>query len=650
MSNDNRKTTSTTEVTMKTMGGGGPMRPRADVSRKDMDFNTLKRILSYLTKYKLMFIVICITIVLASITAAVTANSLRIIIDNYITPNLGQENPDFAPLFSFLSTIAMIYAVSIISNFIYSRLTVYISQGVLRDIRAEAFSHMQTLPLRYFDTNTTGEVMSHFTNDIDTLRQLVSQSIPQALSSSITITTVFLSMLYNSIPLTIIVIISVFVNLSVAKKVSSNSGKYFSAQQAALGKLNGYIEEMIHGQKVVKVFCHEKVSKEEFDELNSELQVNAQNANALANMLMPLTIILGIFQYVILAIAGSFLAINNIGGITLGTIGAFLVLSRNFNMPISQMSQQLNSIISAMAGAKRVFKLLDEKSEEDEGYVALVNAKIQDGEIVETEEKTGMWAWKHPHSDDTITYQKLNGEMELENVNFGYTKEKLVLKDINIKAKSGQKIALVGTTGAGKTTITNLLNRFYDINDGKIRYDGINIDKIRKPDLRRSLGVVLQDTHLFTGTVLDNIRYGNLNATDEQCIEASKKANSHQFIELLKDGYNTVISGEGESISQGQKQLLAIARAIVADPPVMILDEATSSIDTHTEAIVQKGMDTLMSGRTVFVIAHRLSTIKNSDVILVLEHGEIIEKGNHQELLEKKGKYFQLYTGVIEMD
>lgn len=619
-------------------------------SGKPVDKKTIKRLLSYISDYKWKFIIVMVCIVLTSLISAASATAIRILIDDYITPLIGVENPSFNGILKVISILSGIFIVGVVASFIYTRTMVDISQGILNKVRNEMFCHMQKLPIRYFDTNSHGDIMSHYTNDADALRQALSQSIPQTFAATITIISIFVTMIATNIYLTIIIVLYLIFQLFFVKKVAGKSAKYFIAQQKALGDINGYIEEMINGQKVVKVFCHEEKAKEEFDQKNELLRENAYKANTFANILMPMMNNLGILQYILLAIIGGGLAINGVGGVTVGSIVAFLLLSRNFNAPISQVSQQMNFIIMSLAGARRIFELLDEKVEEDEGYVTLVNAKYENGEIVEVAERTGMWAWKHPHQDGTLTYTELTGEVELNDVDFGYTEEKLVLHNVTLNAKHGQKIAFVGATGAGKTTITNLINRFYDIADGKIRYDGININKIKKPDLRRSLGVVLQDTNLFTGTVLDNIRYGNLNATDEECIEAAKKANAHHFIELLKDGYNTVISGSGEGLSQGQKQLLSIARAIVADPPVMILDEATSSIDTHTEAIVQKGMDMLMQGRTVFVIAHRLSTIQNSDKIIVLDNGRIIESGNHDELIKQKGKYYQLYTGAIEMD
>lgn len=628
------------------------MKPKMNMQRptEKIDKATIKRLLSYLLDYKFKFVLVIICIILSSIVSAVSVNVIRILIDDYIPPLIGVKNPVFTGIINVILALIGIYVVGVISSFIYTRIMAVISQSILNNLRNDMFNHMQKLPIKYFDTHAHGDIMSHYTNDVDTLRQALSQSIPQTFSAIVTIVSIFITMLFTNIYLTIVVVLYLIFQLNFAKKIASKSSKYFIAQQKALGELNGYIEEMIKGQKVVKVFSHEEKCKELFDQKNEALRQNACNANIFANILMPLMNNLGILQYVLLAIIGGALTVGNIGGVTVGSVVAFLLLSRNFNTPIAQVSQQMNFIIMSFAGAKRIFKLLDEKIEEDEGYVTLVNCIEENGNIKESDSRTGMWAWKHKHQDASLTYKKLTGEVDFNDVDFGYTEEKLVLHNITLNATHGQKIAFVGSTGAGKTTITNLINRFYDIADGKIRYDGININKIRKEDLRRSLGVVLQDTNLFTGTILENIRYGNLDATDEECIEAAKKANAHHFITLLKDGYNTVISGSGEGLSQGQKQLLSIARAIVANPPVMILDEATSSIDTHTEAIVQKGMDMLMHGRTVFVIAHRLSTIQNSDKIVVLEQGRIIEMGNHDSLISKKGKYYQLYTGAIEMD
>ena len=576
---------------------------------------------------------------------------LQTLIDSYITPLLQAATPDFAPLFRSILIMGCIYAVGILACLFYNRTMVSIAQGTLKRIRDEMFEHMQTLPIRYFDTHTHGDIMSHYTNDTDTLRQMLAQSIPQMFSSLITIISVFFAMLFTSWQLTIFVLCFVFIMLQVTGRVAGKSGYYFIRQQKALGDVNGYIEEMINGQKVIKVFCHEEKAKEIFDQKNEELCKDASAANSFANILMPIMGNLGNLQYVLLATIGGTMALGGAGGMTVGTIASFLQLSRSFMNPISQISNQLNMVVMALAGAERIFKLMDEEPEVDEGYVTLVNAKYdENGELTESKERTGLWAWKHPHGDGTLTYTKMRGEVRFYDVDFGYNEEKIVLHNISLYAEPGQKVAFVGSTGAGKTTITNLINRFYDLADGKIRYDDININKIKKADLRRSLGVVLQETNLFTGTIMENIRYGKLDATDEEVYAAAKLANADDFIRLLPNGYDTVITGNGGSLSQGQRQLIAIARAAVADPPVMILDEATSSIDTRTEAIVQRGMDALMKGRTVFVIAHRLSTVRNSDVIMVLEQGRIIERGSHDKLIAEKGKYYQLYTGAFELE
>ena len=617
---------------------------------KKTDAKTIKRLLSYFKDYKFQIFIVLVCIVISSLASVAGSLFLRTLIDDYIEPLLLEANPVFDKLLRAIFMMGGIYLTGILATFLYNWLMVIISQGIIKEIRDKMFAHMQTLPVKYFDTHTFGDVMSHYTNDIDTLRQMLSQSVPQMFSSVITIVSVFVAMLSTSVYLTVFVLLTVAAMMFIAKKIGGKSGKYFVKQQKSIGDLNGYIEEMINGQKVVKVFCHEEKTKEEFDRRNDELCYNATEANKFANILMPIMGNLGHLQYVLIAILGGALALNGIGGLTLGMIATFLQLSRNFSMPINQVSQQINSIVMALAGAERVFELMDEQSEQDNGYVTLVNAKYENDEIVETEERTGMWAWKHPHGDGTVTYTKLAGDVRLYDVDFGYEENKLVLHNVNVYAAPGEKVAFVGATGAGKTTITNLINRFYDIDDGKIRYDNININKIKKSDLRRSLGIVLQDTNLFTGTVMENIRYGKLDATDEECIAAAKIANAHEFISLLSKGYDTVLSGDGAGLSQGQRQLLSIARAAVADPPVMILDEATSSIDTRTEAIVQKGMDALMHGRTVFVIAHRLSTVQNSDVIMVLDFGRIIESGTHEQLISEKGKYYQLYTGAFELE
>ena len=612
----------------------------------------LKRLLVYIFKgYKLRCFGVVIFIAISSLANVVGTIFIKNLIDNYIAPYLNQGQVDFLPLLKAIIVMASIYLLGVFSTFMYSRIMIVVSQGTLKRFRDDMFAHMETLPISYFDTHPHGEIMSLYTNDTDTLRQMISQSIPQLLSSIITIISVFISMIVLSIPLTILAIIMIIVMLYVGRFIGGKSAINFKKQQEALGKINGYIEEMMEGQKVVKVFCYEEEAKQKFAKLNEALFESANNANKYANIIMPVMGNLGYINYVLTALIGASLAIYGVGGFTIGGLAAFLQLTRIFNQPVSQVSQQLNSIIMALAGAERLFTLLDEKPEVDEGYVTLVNVTESDkGELTEVKERTGIWAFKHPHSDGTVTYTKLLGDVVFDKVDFGYTDEKIVLHDIELYAKPGQKIAFVGSTGAGKTTITNLINRFYDIQDGKIRYDGININKIKKDDLRRSLGIVLQDTHLFTGTVADNIRYGKLEATDEEVYAAAKLANADQFIKHLPDGYNTMLTSDGANLSQGQRQLLAIARAAIANPPVLILDEATSSIDTRTEALVQEGMDKLMEGRTVFVIAHRLSTIKNSDVIMVLERGRIIERGNHDTLIKQRGKYYQLYTGGLELE
>lgn len=568
------------------------------------------------------------------------------LIDDYITPLLTADAPDFGPLAAAISKVAVFYGLGIISTYIYNRIMVNVTQGVLKDLRDDLYAHMEKLPIRYFDTHSHGDIMSIYTNDIDTLRQMISQSIPQVINSAFTIVSVFVSMLILNIPLTAVTLIMVTIMIFSSKKAAGQSGKYFMEQQVNLGAVNGYIEEMMNGQKVVKVFCHEEENKENFRALNDKLFASADKANTFANMLGPINAQLGNISYVVCAIVGGMLALNGIGGFTLGGLASFLTFNKSFSMPINQVSQQLNAVVMALAGAERIFRLLDEEEETDEGYVTLVNVVEKDGVLTESSARTGRWAWKHIHqSDGSVDYVELKGDVIFNGVDFGYTDEKIVLHDVKLYAEPGQKIAFVGSTGAGKTTITNLINRFYDIQDGKIRYDGININKIKKADLRRSLGIVLQDTHLFTGTVRDNIRYGKLDATDEEVTAAAKLANADGFIRRLPDGYDTMLTGDGANLSQGQRQLLAIARAAIADPPVLILDEATSSIDTRTERIVQDGMDKLMQGRTTFVIAHRLSTVRNSDCIMVLEQGRIIERGTHEQLIEEKGRYYQLYTG-----
>ena len=620
-------------------------------AKTQINFKTFKRLMKYITKnYKKQFIFVIICIIISAIANVLGSAFLETLIDDYITPLLQEVNPVFTGLLKAIGMMALIYVVGVVSTLLYNRIMVSISQGVLKDIRDEMFSNMEKLPIRYFDTNTHGDIMSHYTNDTDTLMQMITTSIPQIISSCISVVAVFFTMLYISVPLTIFILVFLILVLFVTKKVAGRSSIYFRKQQEAIGRVNGYIEEMINGQKVIKVFCHEDKVKEDFDKVNEDLCYNMTKANKYANILMPILMNLGNLQYVLVATIGGILAINGIGSLTVGAIASFLQLSKSFSMPINQISQQLNSVIMALAGAERIFKLMDEKPEQDFGWVTLVNAKEKDGVITETDEYTGTWAWKEAGMNQPTRYTLLKGHIEFKDVNFGYEENKTILHNISLYAKPGQKIAFVGATGAGKTTITNLLNRFYDIQSGSITYDGIDIKYIKKDDLRRSLGMVLQDTNLFTGTIKDNIKYGKLDATDEEVINAAKIANAHDFISMLPQGYDTMITGNGENLSQGQRQLLSIARATINNPPVMILDEATSSIDTRTEKIVQDGMDKLMEGRTVFVIAHRLSTVRNSKAIMVLEHGNIIERGTHEDLLNQKGQYYMLYTGAFELE